>query len=183
MELLKKYQMKQWMIIGIACALAGIGELQAQPMDRMLRFKAGDSAWIYPRFFGSDRYFIGEEMLRRRQWIQHLHDGDAEVADLIMRGHKFRRTGNIVAIAGFSSLIIGAMTMNAFDPVVSTTGAVLFIGGLTTEISTSILYGVAGRNYVQGWRLFNYKARRGELAPITLHMGPGDYGIGLQVRW
>lgn len=30
---------------------------------------------------------------------------------------------------------------------------------------------------------FQQHFKRGELVPITLQLGPGDYGIGLQVRW
>ncbi len=159
-----------------------------QSMEKMLRFRIGDSVWMYQRALARPRLFIGERMVNQRELMQHLAKGDIEVGEIMQEANKYRRRANYIGLAGGVTFAVSYVWAGGFsyNNTANRSYALpitLLATSFAAEIVSTIYLAKAGNRYNQSIRLFNYKANKGTLEQVTLHMGPGDYGVGLQVMW
>ena len=114
---------------------------------------------------------------------------DEEAGMIITKADNKRRTGTWISVGGMAAFWTGLLTTNmgpAANRAERTDNAasvVMMVTGLSAMIVGEIVHGKARRLFGSGVRLFNSKAAKGTLIPISLQMKAGPTQAGIALRW
>ncbi|TAD84208.1 MAG: hypothetical protein EAY75_13515 [Bacteroidetes bacterium] len=158
--------------------------------QRALRERGTDSAWLYNPFWGQPRFYLGTTRVSVSEFENTLRNSDAEVDALIGGATRKLNTARFMSLGAAATTMAGALLIsnqtnysssrnNRLNP----TGLVLMSAGLLLE-GVALGFGIDGSNRVRnGLRLFNQKAKNGQLRPAQASLGPTNHGVGFAINF
>ncbi len=167
------------------CVLTAFTQTRAD--KRALRQRGNDSAWIYNPAFGQTRFYLGTTRVSPVEFENALRSADKNVNNLIEKARRKRTTGLILEGGGLAMGLVGLALLNNnyyySNASNNTGGIILTSAGLGVQIAGTVIALSAFNNFRQSLQLFNYKARKGQLEPLTIEAGTTSNGIGLVLRF
>jgi hypothetical protein len=159
--------------------------------QRAFRERGSDSAWFYNPFMGRPRFYLGTTRVSGTEFENTLRSSDAEVDQLMNGAWRNVRTAGYLSIGAGALVISGALLLNSYDNRIggyssnqlNPTGLVLLGAGVVLE-GFALGFSINGSNrFRSGMRVFNQKAKSGQLRPAQVRVGSTNHGLGLAINF
>lgn len=175
-----------------ALLLAAPATAQLSKKDqRAFRERGNDSAWFYNPFMGRPRFYLGTTRVSGSEFENTLRSSDAEVDKLMDGAWRKVNTASYLSLGAAVLTISGALLLDAnmynygyhSSNRLNPTGLVLLSAGLVLE-GVALGFSINGSNrFRNGLRIFNQKAKSGQLRPAHARVGATNHGLGLAINF